>query len=1181
MKLRCLCVVVLTFSTLIALAQGEKRSNRYATQRAFEVAVADPFDRHKQSDWLASLPKDHEFFIVEGDLLMTTEEALAYLVARASSEVRVTSTELIVNRVAGEDDYYSGAASRLLTYFIETDGFTPAEVQIVVGALEAATADWQNACPECGISFVRATSPNNVNFKVRRWDVQGAYIAASFFPHNSDERRYLNIDPSFFTTSFDKAGVFRHELGHVLGYRHEHIRGVPGCFTEDNQWRPLTEYDPHSVMHYFCGGGGSMLLKLTSVDITGHKALYGKQPNSAAFTPPPPPKATAAAAEAFKRALASPNDPESFVAYRQTLPKVGEFYIVEGDLKMTDEELRAYVLNRAQAPSSALVRPELLLNLNANQPDFYSDPQQRRLTYWIDAASFDGDQARTVAKNFQAAADEWVRACPNCGISFSAVPQDKKPNFIIRKVDGHGAFVALAFFPHDDSSRRIVEVDPSYFSTSYNQVGVFRHEIGHILGYRHEQIRGIAGCAPECADPECKARNWIEITPYDARSVMHYLCGGGGSRDLALTKLDKEGHRATYRTGAPDLVHFSVWFRKGDIPGNVVAVLQALEQSKLLDFQTAFVETRNSQEDLILGPSQTRLDLDAKVAGKVLRAFNPNWDESSGALKLPRVDLRPSDNTVRFYPDDPKSNADLANFRISSADQSLGEIGSESGSQNVKVRMYQLDLMIPRADFDRALQSLPKFPAGDVILPTSYFAAEKFSTWITDENVSSRIFLAQFWDQCTRATDKRIALNIQGDVLSVLGVPLDDEIRGGLATCKHQNCPVLVLLDHVNIHEDFKDALMEGGHSELEKPLIEGDKQVVDIVQTDRLPSDDDHGSHLAGLIAAQDNGYGLIGVHPGAHLVALEWDPNTIYQEAEKLEGRDGEKIYVFASDWPWTKTGLDRLTENQAAAVISDIKPLWVVSAGENKSGGNGSNSVDSHYPFGPMSLGDLDNVVVVTGYEEDPRAGAFIPASANYGTAVTLAAPWGPFPSTISQGRYVRAAGTSQAAALVGALTSAMTSLYSGYYHKPHKIKEWLMLTARPSLPTQDFHKVASGLLDAGLALRDPRESVIRRIGQKKPSTIKGAIKWCSSTVELTDPSTGASSSFTTDHLRRLFHRSDGTWVGYAVDPKHTFQRYDPANLKDPNAPVFSIDGQTVRYNQIDDILFATDMPHEACR
>jgi hypothetical protein len=76
-------------------------------------------------------------------------------------------------------------------------------------------------------------------------------------------------------------GVFRHELGHVLGLRHEHIRAPGTWCTEDTSWRAVTAYDSNSVMHYpWCPGATNVGdLFITASDAAGVKALYG--PSSA------------------------------------------------------------------------------------------------------------------------------------------------------------------------------------------------------------------------------------------------------------------------------------------------------------------------------------------------------------------------------------------------------------------------------------------------------------------------------------------------------------------------------------------------------------------------------------------------------------------------------------------------------------------------------------------------------------------------------------------------------------------------------------------------------------------------------------------------------------------------------------------------------------------------------------
>ena len=146
--------------------------------------------------------------------------------------------------------------------------------------LAGGTDDWIEICPECELTFEERNPSGErgecegITFPVRRV-TSGSFLAAAFFPDDPPHKQVLLIDDSFFSTSFSKQGIIRHELGHILGYRHEHIQGIPGCSKEGGQWEPLTPYDPHSVMHYFCGGAGTRMLEITDLDREGHQRLYG------------------------------------------------------------------------------------------------------------------------------------------------------------------------------------------------------------------------------------------------------------------------------------------------------------------------------------------------------------------------------------------------------------------------------------------------------------------------------------------------------------------------------------------------------------------------------------------------------------------------------------------------------------------------------------------------------------------------------------------------------------------------------------------------------------------------------------------------------------------------------------------------------------------------------------------
>jgi hypothetical protein len=153
----------------------------------------------------------------------------------------------------------------------------------VVANMQAATDAWEEIC---GIRFEHRSEvddsemlrPPGIIFPVRYISANGAFIAAAFFPNDAARRQRMLIDPSYFTTRFDKVGVLRHELGHVLGFRHEHIRSgaPPVCPRESTtDTIDLTAYDPQSVMHYFCGGVGSRTLAITDVDRKGAERVYG------------------------------------------------------------------------------------------------------------------------------------------------------------------------------------------------------------------------------------------------------------------------------------------------------------------------------------------------------------------------------------------------------------------------------------------------------------------------------------------------------------------------------------------------------------------------------------------------------------------------------------------------------------------------------------------------------------------------------------------------------------------------------------------------------------------------------------------------------------------------------------------------------------------------------------------
>jgi hypothetical protein len=267
--------------SLIGLTNiGTAYSQESATdkgRRLLQEAVAYPGDKAKVDAFVASLievPPGSGRYIIEGDLIISREEIESYLKGLKSPEsAPIKSEELVINIVGGKFDYLVLPAKRHLTYQFDIASFPSTQAyEFTRTNFRKAADDWTAACPQCGISFAESSTSNP--FVIRYENVTGGPIAQAFFPSSVD--RTLRVFPSYFEPGmgFDPVGVLRHETGHILGYRHEHIQNIPGCSTEGTDWKPITPYTPNSVMHYFCGGKGSFDLSLRDSDIRGHRCVY-------------------------------------------------------------------------------------------------------------------------------------------------------------------------------------------------------------------------------------------------------------------------------------------------------------------------------------------------------------------------------------------------------------------------------------------------------------------------------------------------------------------------------------------------------------------------------------------------------------------------------------------------------------------------------------------------------------------------------------------------------------------------------------------------------------------------------------------------------------------------------------------------------------------------------------------
>lgn len=258
-------------------------------------STGDRWEEFKRSAILLSedpVPR----YIFGGDMVAVGEDGLRREYERyfgkssgSSDGYSVVSSHLTVDNVNGADvllqtSYSDSSGGRYnLTYCIERDTFSAAELTALETALAQATDSWNGLV---NVAFRHEPSQDascgsentNVFFNVR--GVAGdAYNAVAFFPDFARAVRELLVYDVAFTTTAggrDLQGILRHETGHILGFRHEHI-WLGDCTTEGiGDARHVTPYDESSVMHYpQCRSSGTGGYRQTSLDYQGAVGLYG------------------------------------------------------------------------------------------------------------------------------------------------------------------------------------------------------------------------------------------------------------------------------------------------------------------------------------------------------------------------------------------------------------------------------------------------------------------------------------------------------------------------------------------------------------------------------------------------------------------------------------------------------------------------------------------------------------------------------------------------------------------------------------------------------------------------------------------------------------------------------------------------------------------------------------------
>jgi hypothetical protein len=962
----------------------------------------------------------------------------------------------------------------------------------------------------------------------------------------------------------------------------------------------------------------------------------------------------------LQAAVADPNDAAAFAELTAALPRIklpsdSEVYVLEGDLLFSKEQLRDHLrkLRQEREPSrDGGSNPELKVNVKSDgNRDYYDSQSSRRLTYAIDRKSFSATEYVRVQDGMRQATRQWMAICPTCNITFEylkkfdSAPSTASTTFVVSRI-AQGKFLAASFFPSDPPDRRYLMIDQSYFDQeAFDAVGILRHEIGHILGYRHEHLDQLSGCEFK---PE--GGSWQSLTDYDPKSVMHYFCNGGGTKKLDFTQRDIRGHRCQYDNSFalsnPDkcdpqkaadnsrqnlqsvaerlegkaaakalntmlppaymdrALTLSVRFRGGDIPANLIRVVELLIARKMIEPVEYKVQAGDHicliYRQIMDWPSLLKCPMDLqRLAARLNNRTSISRIQPGDLIKV----VPPL--SIRSYEDDKFACGTVCDGRNEPLKPFRHEV-ADSDKNFDSFLFYELK--VPNPD-QQLMQSVydaiaawrdPLIAVEIVEIAKGKPVRPKFD----EEPPEQKTDASSFFFKCAT---KQLTPSHRVHYLDMIQPGAD--VPACVHKCGPAGCPDIVMLDgeikpHFNLRGaikdpvlQFRDPLATYSVSAAGPPAARDPGEAArDLCAaiTDSSNQRKYHATMMAGIIGAR-TAFPFVGVAPTSQIVAVDVDELSQGDVAERISAwsrRPGWPIIVSATHFPWSEGArppAQALTKFDAPPVnqkLIEVARLVITAAGQlkdetlfSKASMPDGVELTSKLNAAPANLGYRHNVVVVTACTDCSDEGAKLLDTAFWSKSgmIHLAAPGRNVPALGDDQRLIPdSGGTSTATAFVAGIAASMKNCYSEAYDQPSKIKSRLQLTARPVLTGEDNKRVTGGIVDAGLALKDPSQSYYKKTTSKSHTPVS-SFAWCAKTLDISD-NDGVQR---TKEILRLRRQKSGQFVAFrrplpaaGEDPEHQKGKivHSEPGFIDAGLNLAKIDGETVSIDDIDDLILA---------